>query len=147
MKQNVDNGEIIMDDCNAAKALNTFFSNILSNLNIQEYSNCESLDNNISDPLLKCVVKHRNHLSILAIGEVCNKHPRLPFSFLKINREGILGEIVKLQTSKACQDTSIPTKIIKENADIFAHLVSFNYSVGKTNFPSSLKKGKHNACT
>ena len=131
-----------MDDCNAAKALNTFFSNILSNLNIQEYSNCESLDNNISDPLLKCVVKYRNHLSILAIGEVCNKHPRLPFSFSKINREEILGEILKLETSKACQDTDIPTKIIKENADIFADilLASFNDSVEKSNFPSSLKK-------
>ena len=47
-----------------------------------------------------------------------------------------------METSKACQDTDIPTKIIKENADIFADilLASFNDSVEKSNFPSSLKQ-------
>ena len=47
-----------------------------------------------------------------------------------------------METSKACQDTDIPTKIIKENADIFADilLASFNDSVKKSNFPSSLRK-------
>ena len=138
----IDNEEIIMGDYNTAKVLNTFFSNIVSNLNIAEYSNCEPLANNISDPILKCVVKYRNHPSILAIGEVCKKHPRRPFSFSKINREEILEEILKLETSKACQDTDIPTKIIKENADIFADilLARFNDSVEKSNFPSFLKK-------
>ena len=47
-----------------------------------------------------------------------------------------------METSKACQDTDIPTKIIKENADVFAEILlsSFNDSVEKSNFPSSLKK-------
>ena len=60
----------------------------------------------------------------------------------KINREEILCEILKLETSKACQDTDIPTKIIKENADISADipLGRFNDSAEKSNFPSSLKK-------
>ena len=134
--------EIIMGDYNTAKDLNTFFSKIVSNLNIAEYSNCEPLPNNISDPVLKCVVKYMNHLSILAIVQVCNKHPRLPFSFPKINREEILREMLKLKISKAWQDTDIPTKIIKGNVDIFADilLASFNDSVEKSNFPSSLNK-------
>ena len=59
-----------MGDCNTAKVLNTFFSNIVSNLDIAEYSNCVPLANNISDPVSKCVVKYRNHACILAIGEV-----------------------------------------------------------------------------
>ena len=59
-----------MGDCNTAKVLNTFFSNIVSNFDIAEYSNCVPLANNISDPVSKCVVKYRNHASILAIGEV-----------------------------------------------------------------------------
>ena len=111
--------------------MNTFFSNIVSNLNIAEYSNCEPVVNNISDPLLKCVVTYRNHPTILAIG--------LPFSFSKINRKGILSKSLKLQTSKACQDTYIPTKIIKENVDIFHGilLASFNDSVEKSNFHHS----------
>ena len=45
-----------------------------------------------------------NHPRILAIGEVCNEHPRQPFPFLKLNREEILWEILKLETSKACQE-------------------------------------------
>ena len=64
------------------------------------------------------------------------------FSFWKINREEILSEILKLETSKACQDTDIPTKIIKENADIFAGilLASFSNSVEESNFPAFLKR-------
>ena len=46
-----------------------------------------------------------------------------------------------METSKACNDTDIPTEIIKVNADIFADilLANFNDSVEKSNFPSSLK--------
>ena len=79
----IDNEEIIIGGHNTAKVLNTFFSNIASNLNIAEYSNCEPLANNISDTILKCVVIYRNHRSILAIGEVCKKLPRRPSSFSK----------------------------------------------------------------
>ena len=82
-----DKEEILEGNYDIAKVLNTFFSNIVSNLNIVEYTNYEPLANNISDPVLKCVVKYRNHPSILALGEVCNKHLRLAFSFSKINRE------------------------------------------------------------
>ena len=53
-------------------------------------------------------------------------------------------KILTLETSEACQGTDNLTKIIKENADIFADIL-FN-SVKKTDFPSSLKKGKYNAC-
>ena len=64
-----DKEEILEGNYNIAKVLNTFFSNIVSNLNIVEYTNYEPLANNISDPVLKCVVKYRSHPSILAIGE------------------------------------------------------------------------------
>ena len=59
----------------------------------------------------------------------------------EINREEILREILKLETSKACQDTDIPTKLINENSDIFADvlLAIFNDSAEKSNFPSFLK--------
>ena len=78
----IDKENNIVDEYNTAKVMSTFFSYIVSNLNIAECSNCEPVANNISDPLLKCVVTYRNHPSILAIG--------LPFSFSKINREEIL---------------------------------------------------------
>ena len=50
-----------MGDYNTAKVWNTFFSNTVSGLNIPEYSNCEPLANNISDPVLKYVGKYRNY--------------------------------------------------------------------------------------
>ena len=81
-------------------------SNINKQNDIAEHLNCEPLANNV----LKCVIKYRNHPSILTIREVCNKHPRLLFSFSKINTEGILREILKSETSKACQDTDILKK-------------------------------------
>ena len=130
-----------MGDSNTAEVLNTFFSNIVSNLKIEGYSNCDPLANNTRDPVLKCIVKYRNHPSILAIGEVYNKKGRLPLSFSKTQRDKILSDILKLETSKACQDTDIPTKIVKENADIFANVLvsNFNDSIEKSNFPSILK--------
>ena len=121
--------------------MNTFYSNIVSNLKIEGYSSCDPLTNNIRDPVLKCIVKYRNHPSILAIGEVYNKNRRLPFSFSKIKRDEILSDILKLETSKACQETNIPTKIVKENADIFANVLvsNFNDSIENSNFLSILK--------
>ena len=38
---------------------------------------------------------------------------RLSFSFSKINREEILGKITKFEHSEICQDTDIPTRVIK----------------------------------
>ena len=48
---------------------------------------------------------------------------------------------MSLDTTKACQDTDIPTKILKENADIFSDFLFayYNASVVKTSkFPSIL---------
>ena len=121
----IEKEEIIMGDDNTAEVLNTFFSNIVSNLKIEGYSNCDPLANNIRDPVLKYIVKYRNHPSIQ--GEVYNKNGRLPFPFSKIKRDEILSDILKLETFKACQETDIPTKIVKENADIFANFLVLNY--------------------
>ena len=53
----------------------------------------------------------------------------------------ILYEIVNLNAWKSCQDTDVPTKIIKENADIFADFIhpAINASINKNEFPSFLK--------
>ena len=58
-----------------------------------------------------------------------------------MQRTQILNEITQLNSSKAGQSTDIPTKIIKQNSDIFADfiLTSFNQSVANSIFSSSLK--------
>ena len=125
----IDKEEIIVGDYNTAEFLNTFLSNTVSNLNIAEYSNSEPFAISIIGPVLKCGLKFRNRT-------------RLPFSFSKINREEILREVLKLKTFKACQDTGIPTKLLKENADVFADILyaTFNDSPEKCNLPFSFKK-------
>ena len=68
------------------------------------------------------------------------KHAALSFS--KKAKEEIIRDILNLDVSKACQNTDIPSKIIKENADIFASFLhsSFNTSVTNSEFPSVLKQ-------
>ena len=62
------------------------------------------------------LLKYRNHPSILKIGEVCNRKKCSFFSFWHADEE----EILSLDSTKVSQYTDIPTKVIKDNADIFS---------------------------
>ena len=50
---------------------------------------------------------------------------------------------LKLDKTKASQKTDIPTRIVKENIDIFADFLcaSINRAIKSASFPSSLKLG------
>ena len=143
----IEKEEIIVGDDNTTEVLNTVFFNIVvSNLKIELYLYSDLLANNISDHVSKCIVKYRNHLSILTIREVYDKNRRQLFSFSKIERDEILGNILKLEATKVCQDTNVLI-IAKENADIFTNVLvsNLNDSIENSNFPSILKC-KHNTC-
>ena len=89
-------------------------------------------------------MKYRNHPSILTIREVCkNKLNKQPlFSFSKVTNNDIVKELLSLDTSKASQDSDIPTKILIEISDIFAEFLFANYNasvVENSIFPSILK--------
>ena len=71
---------------------------------------------NINDPLLKAIVRYRNHPSIVAIKKFCNSKSH--FSFKNVQKEEIITELNNLNIIKATLNTDIPTKIIKENSDI-----------------------------
>ena len=88
------------------------------------------------------IVKYRNHPSILKIGEVCNRKLCSRFCFSHVDKEEILKEILSLDSTKVSQDTDIPTKFIKDNADIFSDflLSGFNNSILTSIFPLSLKQ-------
>ena len=68
----IEEDKIMENDSDTVHVLNTFFSNILSNLIIPEYTKCDSLSEFISDPFLKSLIKYSNHSTILKIGEVCH---------------------------------------------------------------------------
>ena len=63
-------------------------------------------------------MKYRAHPSIIAIKENCTSKSNFNFSF--VEKVDILKEIKMLQSNKATQNTDIPTKLIKDNAGIFA---------------------------
>ena len=58
-----------------------------------------------------------------------------------MEKKEVFKEIVCLDASKACQDTDVPTKIIKENADIFTDFIhpSTNGAINNDNFSSFSK--------
>ena len=66
------------------------------------------------------------------------------FSFPEAVKEEIFRDILNQHVSNACQDTHIPSKIIKENTDIFASFLHSNFNTSVTNweFPSLFKQAK-----
>ena len=85
----IEENEIVSNDENTAQVLNTFFSNIVGSLNTPDYITNDPISDNISDPIIKRIVKYRKHPSILTIGEVCNKkkEKHAAFSFSKVTKE------------------------------------------------------------
>ena len=119
--------------------MNEFFSNVVTNLNIPQFNQIDRTSENISDPVIKAIVKYRAHPSIIVIKENCTSKSNFNFSFAE--KVDILKEIKMLLSNKATQNTDIPTKLIKDNADIFAEFVfiSLNKCIEQSVFPSKLK--------
>ena len=64
----IENEEIISNDKNTAQILK-----LLTSLNISKYVQCDPIACNVDDPIIKSIVKYRNHPSILAKEEICNR--------------------------------------------------------------------------
>ena len=71
----------------------------------------DPISNNVNDPVLKSILKYKYHPSIKAIEKI-SKLSNL-FKFSNVEKREILNETVNLDASKSCQDTDVPTKIIK----------------------------------
>ena len=135
----VEGTKIKKNDKETAKVLNNFFSTIIQNLKIQQYKEHHLTSASIRDPVVRSIVKYRDHPSIIAIKE--NFNSSTPFNFLFVDKKDILREIKNLKVNKATQNTDIPTKLIKENSDIFADFIfeNLNDSISHSVFPSALK--------
>ena len=91
---------------------------------ILDYIHSHPLAKEVNDATLRAIMKYRNHPSVLA---VLDKYKNSSiFTFSHVTKEEFLKETGNLDTTKSSQGTDIPTKIIKQNLDIF---VSF---IGKT---------------
>ena len=63
------------------------------------------------------------------------------FSFQEITKSEINQEVLYLDSSKACQGSDLPTKIIKSNSDIFTEVIhkELNKGLEVGNLPCTLK--------
>ena len=135
----VEKQNIISDDCEIAGIFNEYFGNIIGNLGIK-YDDREPIN---SDPVMNAISLYEKHPSIIKIKSL--KETSSPFKFSFSNIEEVEEEINKLNVSKAIQSDDIPTKVIKENVDIFAKYVTeaFNKTITTSTFPDFLKKCRY----
>ena len=83
-----EENDSLLENCNkVAKELSNFFVNNVKNFN----ENCDSFTENINDPILKAIVKWRNHPSILAIVSKYENKAKCSFDF--ISKEDIFAEM------------------------------------------------------
>ena len=131
--------KIIKTGTKTTNVLYAFFSKIISNLNVPKNPVSDPISNDINNPVLKSILKYKDHRSIKAFEKISKLNSL--FKFCNVEKGEILYEIVNLNAWKSCQDTDVPTKIIKENADIFADFIhpAINASINKNEFPSFLK--------
>ena len=111
-------------DQKIAEGFNSFFSSVISDLNLHQNNDILVDTKEIEDPILKAIIKFSKHPSILKI----NNLKKECFSFEIVSIEAIESEILNLNISKSCQDSDIPTKIIKENADMFGNILFHNFN-------------------
>ena len=139
------NETILTPESETAETLNNFFSNIVKNLNISKFNLNNSVTENSKDPVFKATLKYKNHPSILAIQKYSKNKTS---HFEKVNFGEVEKEILKLGKTKASQKTDIPTRIIKENIDIFANFLcaSINRTINSSSFPSSLRLADVTPC-
>ena len=66
------------------------------------------------------------------------------FYFQHVSAKKVQNELNNLDSKKACQANDIPTKLIKDNIDIFNNLIlkDFNNSLDKFLFPADLKNAE-----
>ena len=94
----VENLDICSDDEKVAHIFNTYFSNVVNNLNIERKEDILNLNVNDYDPILKAIDKYKNHPSILNINETVEQH--VSFSLQLTERNSIIQEILSLDVSK-----------------------------------------------
>ena len=118
---------------------NDYFTSIIKHLHIERNEfdpKSVKLSNN---PVMSAVNKFQNHPSILKIK---SNRTYSGFTFRPVGYEEVLTEFKKIDMSKATQLEGIPTKIVKENLNIFATFLvkDINACIRKEEFPNKRRE-------
>ena len=137
----IEDWRMITEDGKIAEIFNHYFANITGSLGISEDQSLLSGTNGIKDPVEKAIKKYENHPSIRKIKE-CYELNQFEFKPVTVNE--IHLQMQKLNPKKSSPLNSIPAKIVKQNADIFAILFQkiLNSNLSECYFPKELKAGE-----
>ena len=130
--------KLVSSKSDVAQRFNQFFSNIVKNLDIPKYVVGDTLHLNLKDhPILIAILKYRDHPSIITIKRFHYQTVPFHFSYFDNNKKIIRS----LSKNKASQETNIPVRVVKENAEYFAEIIcsQFNESINSSKFPLSFK--------
>ena len=123
-----------MEEKESAEIFRSYFDGIVDRINIKRFE----ISKEHSHPILNANKSFKKHPSILKIKEL-NSGCR--FSFENVSLEDVKKVTRELDITKASQLLDIPTKIIKQNADIFSEFffININHSINNSTFPQQLK--------
>ena len=107
----IENDHLLKTDLETAEFFNdSFFSNIVQNLNIQRFEDGEPFVNKKSDPTLKAILKYKKYPGVITIREKFKI--KETFSFVEVDQKEIEKDILNMDVNKALQSGDIPTKIV-----------------------------------
>ena len=124
----VENEETVSDNKEISETLNNFFSEVVANLNLPQYDDPSENVEYIEDPVARAVEKHKNHSSIRLIKENYRNTNNI-FHFDKVPAKENEKKLKNLLSSKATQDSDIPTKVIKDRIDIFTPILLEEFKI------------------
>ena len=135
----LEGNNLITEDQKVAETLNNFFIKAVPNLNLEINKTFLSCTEGISDPILKVIKMYEKHPSIILIKEHVTKSDK--FSFSKVTVNDAEKELTLLDTGKSCLKSDIPTKVLKDNINLFSTILSnsFNESQETGYFPDKFK--------
>ena len=130
--------EIITDNFEIAETFNASFTNVVDNLDIQEFDISDYSADPDLDITYNIIEKFKNHPSIPKIKE--NVQVETKFHFDEINEAGIKDNINSFD-KKNHHLNNIPTRLLVENNDIISPFSTdiCNESISNVDFADSLK--------
>ena len=130
--------KVMSEDKEVAETFKEFFVNTVASLKISPKENYETDVRNDNKLILNYINKFKSHLIIKVIKS--RKKEEQTFIFNYVSYEEVLKKIRKLQTMKTSQQNDIPTKILKENSEVFARYFHENIFVLRTRFSHLISK-------
>ena len=131
--------KVISEDMKIAETIDEFFVNMFPSLKNSPKENYETDIGIDNETILNCINKFKNHPSIKVIKS--RKKEEQTFTSNYVSHEQFFNETRKLQTTKMTQQNDIPTKILKENSELFARYFHKNvdFCIENSIFPSDLR--------